>query len=204
MKLYNNNFSPNAKRVRILANELGINLNIVNLDFAKGDLRTPEYLAKNPMGKVPTLEDDDGYVVWESAAIMTYLAAKNPQKNLLPTDAKGRTETTRWMTWNSAHFENAVYTTAFEKMIKPTMGMQADQARIDAAAKDFERFAPILDSHLKGKTWILGDNFSMVDVYLGVVAEFAIPCGFDYSKHPNIKSWLGRLTERDAWRKASA
>jgi glutathione S-transferase len=203
MKLYSNNFSPNAKRARVCANELGITLNIIELDFSKGEHRKPEFLAKNPNGRVPTFEDDDGFVLWESTAIMTYLATKNPQKNLLPNDAKGRAETQRWLAWNSSHLEQAVYGVGVEKLVKPMFGAQPDQAKIDACTKDYERFMPVLDAHLKGKTWLLGDSFTIADISVGVVIEFGAPCGLDLAKYPNVKSWLGRLTERDAWRKAS-
>ncbi len=203
MKLYNNNFSPNAKRVRVCANELGINLNVIELDFKKGDNRKPEYVAKNPMGKIPTLEDDDGYVIWESPAILTYLASKNPQKNLLPTDARGRAETVRWMFWNASHLEAAVYGVAFEKLVKPMLGAQADQTRIDACTKDFERYAPVLNAHLEGKQWICGDQFTIADISVAVVVEFAIPSGLDVNQFAHIKAWLGRISSRDAWKKAS-
>jgi glutathione S-transferase len=204
MKLYQNKLSPNAKRVRVCANELGINLNIVELDFAKGEHKKPEYVAKNPMGKVPTLEDDDGYVIWESPAILTYLATKNPQLNLFPTDAKSRAEALRWMFWNSAHFESAIYALVFEKIVKPMMGAESDQKRIDSCTKDFERYAPVLNQNLEGKTWILGDAYSVADIAVGVVAELTLPLGLDLSRFPHIKSWVGRLTERAAWKKASA
>jgi glutathione S-transferase len=203
MKLYNNNFSPNAKRARVCANELGINLNVIEIDFAKGDNRKPEYLAKNPNAKVPVLEDDDGFVLWESAAIMTYLATKNPQKNLFPTDAKTRAECIRWMFWNASHFEQAVYGVGMEKIVKPMFGGQPNTSIIEACTKDYERYAPLLDAHLKGKTWILGDTFSIADISVAAVAEFAVPSGLDLGKYPNLKAWFGRVTERDSWRKAS-
>lgn len=204
MKLYNNSFSPNCKRVRVCANELGIDLNIVDMDFRKGDQRKPEYLAKNPMGKIPTLEDDDGYVIWESNAINTYLASKNPQKNLLPNDAKNRADVTRWLFWCSTHYEQSVYGVLFEKVVKPAlMGAEGDPARIEACTKDFHRWAPVLDAHLAGKTWLVGDNMTIADISVGVVTEAAVPAGLDVAKYPQVKAWLGRLTERDSWKKAS-
>jgi glutathione S-transferase len=204
MKLYSNKLSPNAKRVRVCANELGVNLNVVELDFAKGEPKKPEYISKNPMGKVPTLEDDDGYVIWESNAILTYLATKNPQKNLFPTDAKKRADTMRWLFWSNAHYEQAVYGVALEKIIKPAFGGQPDTARIEVCTKDFERFAPVLNAQLEGKQFILGDSLSIADISLGVVTEFATVAGLDVSKYPHLKAWLGRLQERDSWKKASS
>ncbi len=202
MKLYQNKLSPNAKRVRVCAGELGITLNVIELDFTKGEHKKPEYLAKNPMGKVPTLEDDDGVIMWESPAILTYLAGKNPQSSLLPTDVKGRADALRWMFWNTAHFEPAVYGLAMEKLFKPMMGAEPDETRIAACTKDLERYAPILNAHLANKTWTLGDAFSVADISVGVVAELLLPLQVDLSKMPNLKAWLGRLTERAAWKAA--
>src|SRR5262245_66646483 len=101
MKLYNSNYSPNAKRVRVVCAELGIPVDVQEVDFAKGENRTPNYLAKNPMGKIPTFEDEN-YVLWESPAILYYLAEKH--KKLLPTDLKARTEAFRWMFWSASHY----------------------------------------------------------------------------------------------------
>ena len=203
MKLYNSPLSPNAKRVRVLANELGITLNLVELDLMKGEHKKPEYVAKNPMGKVPTLEDDDGYTLWESPAALVYLASKN-NSNLFPNDAKGRAETFRWMFWNSSHFEPSVFNVAFEKMIKPMMGGQPDESRIAAARADWERFAPVFNAHLEGKNWVLGSNFSVADIALATTVEFSShdTLGFDYGRFPHIKAWLGRVQGRDAWKKA--
>ena len=78
MKLYQFSISPNAKRTRVIANELGIKLDIEELDFRKGQHKTPDYMKLNPNGKVPTLVDDDGTTVWESPATLVYLAAKQP------------------------------------------------------------------------------------------------------------------------------
>ena len=132
MKLYQDpaGFSPRAKRVRLVCNEVGEPLEVVALDPSKGEWRAPPYLAKNPMGKIPTIEDD-GYVLWESPAILHHVASKHPEKGLIPKDARGMTEVLRWMFWNANQFEIAVATVAFEKIIKPMMmGASPDQANV--------------------------------------------------------------------------
>jgi len=82
MKLYSFPISPNGKRVRVCAGELGLPLDVTNLDFQKGEQRAPSYLALNPMGKVPTVSDGD-FALWESAAILCHLAAERPGIRLL-------------------------------------------------------------------------------------------------------------------------
>ncbi len=200
MKLYSNSFSPNARRPRICAAELGIKLDIVELDFQKGDWKAPAYLAKNPMGKVPTLEDDDGFLLWESPAMLVYLANKHPDKGLAPTDARGKADVARWMFWNASHLESGVMTFAFEKMVKPQfLGQPTDEARAALGLADWDRFAPVLDAQLAGKDWLCG-KFSIADIAVGVTVDFAAMVGLDVAKHRNISAWMGRLRERASWK----
>jgi len=203
MKLYSNAQSPSCKRITAMAIELGQKLDVVEMDFMKGDMQKPEYLAENPMGKVPTLEDD-GWTLWESPAILVYLAAKNPQANLLPTDARGRAEAMRWMFWNASHLESAVYRVGYEKAVKPFLGQQPDPAKIAEGKEWFDRFAPVLNGHLEGKTWMLGNGFSIADLCLGTTVEFAAALDIGLNTHRHIGAWLGRLQARESWKKAGS
>jgi glutathione S-transferase len=205
MKLYqdNGNFSPNARRARFMCHEVGANVELVKMDFTKGEWKTPEYLAINPMGKVPTLVDD-GYVLWESPAILYYLAQKFPEKKLLPTDRRGTIEVMRWTYWNASHLEPAVFGVAVEKVLKPMMGRPEDPGRVASCTADWERYAPILDKQLDGKTWILGENMSIVDVALAGTVDFARVAGLDVRKYPRTAGWMERITSREAWKKANA
>src|SRR4051812_5277992 len=108
MKLYGNALSPRYRRVAIAAAELGLPIELVELNLPKGENRSREYLARNPMGKIPTLEEDDGWALWESCAILVYLGEKHPERRLLPTDARGRADSLRWMFWSAAHLDPAV------------------------------------------------------------------------------------------------
>ena len=97
MKLYNANFSPNALRVRAVAHELGVDLEIVQVDIRAGDNRAAEFLARNPNAKVPVLEDGN-FVLWESRAICAYLAGLRPEAGLYPEGRKARSLVDQW-TW---------------------------------------------------------------------------------------------------------
>lgn len=205
MKLYQDsgNFSPNAKRVRVVCYEVGAPLEIVGMDFMKGEWKKPEYVAKNPMSKVPTL-DDDGYVIWESPAILFHVASKYSDRGLIPSDARGKTEMMRWLFWNASHLEASVFAVGFEKILKPMMNQPTDNARVESATKDWERFAPVLNTQLEGKPWILGADFSIVDITIGTSVEFGTMAGLDIKKQPHLADWFGRLTARDSWKRASA
>jgi len=116
--LYDIHLSPHARKVRLLAAELNIPLNKVTRDPRTGETRTPEYLAKNPNGRVPTLEED-GFVLWESPAILKYLAAKHPDRALCGGDAKTQALVDQWMCWWIGGPEAAIETLAWEVLIKP-------------------------------------------------------------------------------------
>src|SRR5688572_130763 len=105
MKLYDFPFSPNCRKVRAVAYELGIELATSRVDILKGEQRAPAFLAKNPNAKVPVLEDGD-FILWESTAIMRYLAAKS-SSSLLPTEPRAGAEVDRWLSWGLAHLQPA-------------------------------------------------------------------------------------------------
>src|SRR5438270_8809535 len=104
MKLHSAGFSPSGKRVRICAAELGMTLDEVPLDFTKGENRAPEYLAKDPMGKWPTLTDGS-FALWESGAIMWYLATKKGDQSLVPQDPQAEADALRWLFFCASHID---------------------------------------------------------------------------------------------------
>jgi glutathione S-transferase len=202
MKLYNHDFSPNAKRVRVAAREAGVNFETVQIDFAKGEHKAPAYVAKNPNGKVPTFEDTDGTIIWESPAILVYLAEKHPEKNLLPKDAINRTDALRWMFWNASHLEAAIFAVGFERIVKPMLLKKpTDEARVAIGIADFNQHAPVLNAHLEGKDWILGKQFTIADIALGTSMEFGTMAKLDLAQYTHLSAWLGRLQARDSWKK---
>jgi glutathione S-transferase len=107
MKLYVLPPSPRAFKVIALKNHLGLECELSIVDLAKGDQLTPEYIAMNPNKKMPVLEDD-GFVLWESNAILFYLASKEPHSGLWPSDVKRQAEVLRWLAWESAHWDESV------------------------------------------------------------------------------------------------
>src|SRR5882724_13234958 len=160
MKLYHNPLSPNVRRVRLTAAILGLQLEEQVLDFSKGEHKSPEYLALNPNGAVPTLVDGE-FVLTESRSIMQYLASKKPESGLLPRDEAARADVTRWQFWDSSHFAPQLGTLAFEKMLKPMMGLGDPNAeKIQDAISNFRRFAAVLEKRLAGKTYVVGNQLT--------------------------------------------
>src|SRR5579862_1624600 len=103
MRLYHHPLSSNARRAVMAALHLGTEVELVHVDLGKGEQRKPDYLKRNPNGKVPVL-DDDGFLLWESCAIMQYLADRTPGQTLYPTELRARADVNRWLFWSAHHF----------------------------------------------------------------------------------------------------
>mgnify|MGYP001149455672 CR=1 FL=1 len=203
MKLYMNKLSPNVRRVRLTAAVLGIELEEQELDLRKGEHKTPEYLALNPNGAVPTLVDGD-FVLTESRAIMQYLASKKPESGLLPRDEAARADVTRWQFWDASHFSPNVASIVFEKLIKKLFGMgEPDAAKIADGLVTFRRFAAVLDKRLDGRKYVVGDALTLADLTLASTLGYARQAELPLAEFPNLDAWLGRISELDAWKKTS-
>jgi glutathione S-transferase len=200
MKLYENPFSPNARRVLTVAHHLGIKLDEQLIDFTKGDNRKPEFLAINPNGRIPALTDGD-FKLFESRAIIQYLASQKPDAGLWPSEAKAQADVARWLFWDAAHFAAALGSIAFERLVKPMMGAgEPSQSAIADALTQYERCAKVLDAHLKGRDWLVGKQITLADYSLAASLTYAAATDVPLDPYPNIKSWLGRIRELPAWR----
>lgn len=203
MKLYMNALSPNVRRVRLTAAVLGLDIEEKVMDFSKGEHKSPEYLALNPNGAIPTLVDGD-LVLTESRAIMQYLASKKPESGLLPRDEAQRADVTRWMFWDAIHFSAHVGTIAFEKVFKSMLGIgDPNTAKIDEALGNFRRFGAVLDKQLAGRTYVLGDTLTLADLTLGSSLMYAKQAELPLAEFPNIEAWFGRVTALDGWKKTT-
>lgn len=201
MKLYDVAFSSNCKKVRICAHELGLPLELVPVDPMAGGNRTPEYLSKNPMGKVPTI-DDNGFVLWESGAILVHMAGKKPEVGLYPPDPVTQADILRWMFWGVAHVSPFMTMLVLERVIKPRQGKPGNDPHIIAYAEgELARFLPVLEEQLKTRAHVAG-NYSIADISLGCSMETAAMVKHDLGKYPNIGAWLARIQAREAWQKA--
>ncbi|MDB4943256.1 MAG: Glutathione S-transferase [Labilithrix sp.] len=203
MKLYMNALSPNVRRVRVTAAVLGLRLEEKTLDFSRGEHKTPEYLELNPNGSIPTLVDGE-VVLTESRAIMQYLAAKKPESGLLPRDEAARADVTRWQFWDASHFSPQLGTLAFEKMIKPMFGMgEPDAAKIQEALAGIRRFGAVLDKRLVGKDYVVGATLTIADLTIASSLMYAEQTEAPIGELSNVRSWLARITELDAWTSTS-
>ncbi len=200
MKLYSIQASNNCRRVNAVIAHLGLQVDLVEPNLAAGDLKKSEYLAINPNAKVPALEDGD-LKLWESRAIMIYLAQQKRDGGLWPQDLRAQADVLRWQFWEASHLSKATGAFAFERLFKKVFVKQeADPAAVAAAEKDFHQFAPVLNARLEGRTWLVGSALTVADFSVGACFSFAEPSGLPWGDYKHVQAWYGRLGEVPAWR----
>jgi glutathione S-transferase len=203
MKLYIFPRSARALGIVALKNYLALNCEVKPIDLGRGDQLTPQYLALNPNKKMPTLEDD-GFVLWESNAILFYMAAKHLNRGLWPTDVKRQADVLRWLAWESAHWDaESCGMVAYEKASKAVLGLgPPDPAFIARGEQNFARFAAVLNDSLRGKTWLIGERLTIADFSVGALVPSAERLGLPVGDYPEILRWYKGLAALPAWQEA--
>jgi glutathione S-transferase len=203
MDLYYGRMSGNSARSVFALYESGAQFTPRLLDTRSGENRIADYLAVNPMGKIPALVDGS-FRLWESNAINWYVAEKHPAAGLLPATAEGRAAVLRWLFFQAAHVTPACGPIFFatnrrmQEFWKNTGNAQA----AEAARKELARWLPVLEGALAGREWLEG-AFSLADVAYTPHLWLIVEGGFDLAPYPAVRGWLDRLLARPAWRKAA-
>ena len=189
--------TPNARRPCAVARHLNSPVKFVRIDFGRQEHTTPEFLAVNPNGKVPALEDGD-VKLWESNAIMCYLADK-AGSDLWPKDAR-QIDVVRWLSWDMAHFSRHGGALFFQNHIKAVYGLgDPDAAAIEEATGFFKRFAGVLDDHLRGRDFLVGNSLSVADFGVAAVLPTAKEAKLPLDDFSEIQRWHDRLCQLPAW-----
>lgn len=195
LKIWGRINSINVQKVVWAAGEVGQPFERIDAGMAYGVVDTLEYRAKNPNGLVPCLEDGD-LVLWESNAIVRYLAAQYAPGTLWPTDPKVRAQADKWMDWQATSFYAAMHP-AFMGLVR-TPPEKRDQAAIEASIVKFEAAMAILDAQLAKSAFAAGASFGMADIALGVVAHRWLNMPVTRKPAPNVARWYGMIAARPA------
>ncbi len=185
--------SVNVQKVVWCARELGLPFERVDVGGVFGGTDTPAYRAMNPNGLVPVI-DDDGFVLWESNAIVRYLAAGHGEGGLWPIALKLRADADRWMDWQATELGPAMRD-AFIQLVR-TPAEKCDQARVDASTNASERLIAILDAHLAQREYVTGHAFTMGDIPVGVQVHRWLGMPVSRAHRPNVEAWYARLCAR--------
>lgn len=199
MKLYAIIGSPNSRKVLSVINHLRIDVEVEYLDLFQGDHKTPAYTALNPNAMVPTLVDGD-LKLWESNAIIQYLADKADDQELFPKDIAKRADIVRWQCWELAHFNQAFGTLAFESVAKPSfMDMPGNEGVIAWSKEQLTRFSTVLNNHLEGHSFIVGNAITLADYSMIHVEFFKEAVPFDWTPYPHLNEYFERIRKSPHW-----
>ena len=182
-----------------VAGYLGLPIDYVFVDLRKGEQTRPEYLAINPNGKVPSLVDGEKNL-WEADAIICHLAQR-AESDLWPRSVQQQIDVVRWFSWNSQHLYRHAGSLYFEHLIKPWVGMgEPDPSKVAEAQGFFRKHAGVLDQHLKGRKWLLGDDLSVADFSVAVALPYASSAAMPLDEFPQVQRWHDQLNAFEAWR----
>ncbi len=200
MRIYDHPLSPNCRKVRAVAYELGIDAQFVPVNLFADEQKRPDFVALNPNAKVPVLVDGD-LVLWESNAICNYLAHGTP---LLPTSPRERAEVDRWSSWQLAHLGPAIGKVAYQRVVKPLTGQGQPDARIvEEGLAEHARFTAVLEASLGAREFLAG-RLSVADFVVASVFSIGATAGLETAPYPRVNAWLGRVLGRDSMRRALA
>lgn len=172
--------------------ELDADFEFVSVNLLAGEHKRPEFLRINPAGKVPVLVDGD-LVIPESAAIVLYLADKYPEKALLPVDPALRAEAYRWVMFAVTELEQPLWRITRHTFLYPPE--KRSPADIELAREDFATMAAILDKHLEGREFIVGDTLTVADCVTAYLIDWAGECNL-IEPFPQLRAYLERLYAR--------
>ena len=183
-------FSPsgNCHKVRLLLEQLGHEYRWVEVDSSKGETRTPEFLAKNPNGRVPIIELDDGRVLAESNAILCWLAENTPY---LPDDAWQRAQALSWMFFEQYSHEPYIAVARFICGWTPLDSPR--RADLPHLRERGHQALVVMERHLSLKSWFTGDRYGIADIALFAYTCVADHGGITLESYPAVRDWLARV-----------
>jgi glutathione S-transferase len=193
LKIWGRLNSSNVQKVVWMADELGLAYERIDAGMAFGLNTTDAYKAMNPMGLVPVI-DDDGFVLWESNAILRYLAAKHLSAGLMPSDLTSAARADQWTDWMCGAWYPA-FGPAFMGLIR-TPEAKRDMAAIEASVVKSDEMLAMLEARLASAPYLAGAEFSYADIAVGVFVNRWFKMGVGRTSYPAIAAWYQRLKSR--------
>lgn len=199
LKIWGRNNSMNVQKVMWAIGELGLPHERIDIGGAFGMNREPKYLAMNPNGLVPTLEEEDGFLLWESNAIMRYLAAKHDKAGVLePKDLRARGLANQWMDWQLSVAGPALHQTFWGLVRTPPE--KRDMAAIESSKKKTTEAMAMLDAQLGKTAYVAGDAFSYGDIPVAIICYRFVQLVPERPSMPQLDRWYAAISLRQAFK----
>lgn len=188
MKLYNSPTSGNSHKIRAMLAILGIEYEIVPVDLRAGEQHAPAFLAINPRGQVPVL-DDDGHVIWDSQAILVYLARRYADESWLPLDPAVMGEVMQWLMFSENEINYGLLRTRAAKNFGRDWNVPEAQA-VGGKALD------ILEARLDGRDWLAAEHPTIADISCYPYVATAPEGDVSLDPYTAVRTWIERLEAR--------
>jgi glutathione S-transferase len=198
LKIWGRKTSSNVQKAMWAVGELKLAHERIDVGGPFGKNKEPAYLAMNPNGLVPTLEEDDGFLLWESNSVVRYLAGKHSAGSLEPADPKMRALASQWMDWQLSVMGPAI-TPVFWGLVR-TPPDKRDQTAIDNGKVKTTDAAQILDAQLAKTKFLAGNAFSYGDIPVGVMVRRYVELVPERPAMPNLDRWYGEIAKRPAFK----
>jgi glutathione S-transferase len=198
IKVWGRNTSANVQKVMWAVAEIGLPYERIDIGGPFGQNREPAYLAKNPNGLVPTLEEEDGFLLWESNSIVRYLAAKHRAEILEPADLRARARAGAWMDWQLSVLGPAIFA-CFWGLVR-TPPEKRDHAAIEDSKKKTTAAIAILDGELGKSAYVAGDHFSYGDIPAAVMANRYRQLVPERPPFRNFERWYAAIAGRQPFK----
>jgi glutathione S-transferase len=200
MKLYGF-AAPNMSKVLLCAEQLGLEYDFVHLNPAKGELKTPEHIARHPLGKIPVLEHD-GDFFYESSAICRYMANIS-DSDMYKGDAKHMAIIDQWVDFMCQHIGKWIGVYFFQEIVsKRFFNKDIDEEAMSEAKGHLAEQLPVLDAQLGQGQYLCGDTMSITDPVAFALFNIQEVTNFDFSDYPNIVRWYDEIKSSAAYEKA--
>jgi len=205
MKIFGNPMSTCTRRVVMALHEKQAKFEMVVIDFAKGEHKSPENMARQPFGQMPSLTDGD-FTLFESRAMMRYIDETLPGQSLTPKDPKSRALMEQWLYVESEDFNPAVSAIVYQEVFAPMMGGKTDASKVAEAMTKLAPVMAVLDKHLAKGPHFVGDQFTLADISFMPYTEYAMNTSAKdmMLSHANFAAWWKRVSERGAWKQTTA
>ena len=182
--------SGNCYKIRLAAHQLGVPLTFKDYPLHDGTTRKPNFLAKNPNGRVPLLEFEDGRVLPESGAILWHLSEGT---KLQPNDAWGRAQALQWMFFEQYSHEPYIAVARFIKAYGTPEIQERRKGEWPMLIERGNAALGVMEQHLSGHDWFAGGRYSVADIALYGYTHCAADGGFDLSRYPAVSAWIARV-----------
>jgi len=199
LKIYGSDLSGPSNKVRLVANALGLEYEYRRVDLRDGENKTEDYLRLHPAGKVPVI-DDGGFVLFESNAIIKYLASKAGSP-LYPQETNKQAIVDQWIDFSSHHIGTAMGRVLFNRLFAPFLKLEVDEHSLSDGLSFLDRFLPVVERQLQANPFLAGNEFTLADLNLLAILDPAEVVGIDLSAYASLSKWRKGLREESFYTK---